>query len=548
MKIKKIAYAVLATSLFTSVLAGCGAKEDDAAKNDGGAGAVDTSAILRTVVADEIPTLDPSKSTDNISFTALGNVMEGLYRMDNKEEATPAIAESVETSADGLTYTFKLRKDAVWSDGQPVKAQEFIYSWQRTLDPATASQYSFILFYIKNAQALNEGKVKPEELGAKAIDDHTLEVTLEKPTAYFLSLTAFPVYYPQRQDVVEKYGDKYGTEAANFIYNGPFTMTEWEHQVGYKLTKNDSYYDAESIQLAGVDAKVVKEASTIVNLYDSGELDIAPLTAEHVEQYKESEEFHTRQTGAVFFLRLNEKIPALKNTNVRRAIATAFDKQAFVDNILNNGSVPANYLVPKNFAMFNGKDFRDISGEHLNFDVAVAQEAWKKGLAELGQKEVKLSMIINDDDVGKQIGQYLQGQLETNLPGLKVELKPMPFKQSLEKQRTLDYDIAWSGWGPDYLDPATFLDMFRTGDAFNEMDYSSKKYDDLLVQASKELDVTKRADLLAQAEKVLSTDDAALAPVFQRGTSFLVRPNVKNMTFHIIAPEYDYRYVTIEKQ
>ncbi|MFZ0076929.1 MAG: peptide ABC transporter substrate-binding protein, partial [Exiguobacterium undae] len=294
MKKKKTLALVGALTIAGSSLAACSSTDDSKETS----GSTDTKKasdkqVLNLTSASDIPALSPTVATDSVSFTVLNNVQEGLFRLDEKQEATPGVAESVDVSEDGLTYTFKLR-DSKWSDGSDVTAKDFEYAWKRVLDPKSGSQYAYIMYIIDGAEAYNTGKGKPADVGVKAVDDKTLEVKLTQPAEYFKALTGFGSFMPLKQEFVEEKGKDFATNPENFLYNGPFQLTDWKTEVGWSYKKNDQYWDADTVKLEEVNYKVVKEVSTSVNLYEKGDIDTVGLTSEFVDQYKDSDEFDTR--------------------------------------------------------------------------------------------------------------------------------------------------------------------------------------------------------------------------------------------------------------
>ncbi len=511
--------------------------------------------VLNLLDTSEIPSMDSTLATDQVSFNVMNNVMEGLYRLDKDNKPTPGVAESFEKSADGKTYTFKLRKDAKWSNGDPVTAKDFVYSWRRAVDPATAAEYAYIMFDVKNAQKINNKELPVDQLGVKAVDDYTLEVQLENAVPYFVELTSFATFYPLNEKFVKAQGDKFGLEASTTLYNGPFVLSDWKHEQSFQLKKNPNYWDNKTVKLEEINFNIVKDVATGVNLYETKEVDRVGLSAEFVDKYKSDANFKTSKDSSVYFLRLNQKRAGkdtpLANINVRKAISMAFDKEALVNVILNNGSTAANFLVPKDFVKGpDGKDFRDNNGEMNKYNVEKAKKAWADAKKELGTDKVTLELLNYDSESAKKIGEYLKEQLEKNLEGLTVNIKQQPFAQKLDLESKGDYDFSFAGWGPDYPDPMTFVDMFVTDGSHNQMGYSNPKYDELVKKAKGELttDVKARWKALVDAEKILF-DDAAIAPLYQRGSAYLQRPYVKNVYDHQFGGDFSYKwaYITAEK-
>lgn len=547
---KKFSLLLVLLLAVSTFLAACGGDKKTDGKKEGAAGSDSKDEqVLNLSVGSEIPSMDTALATDSVSFNVMNNVFEGLYRLGENDEAVLGMAaEEPEVSEDGKTYTFKIR-DAKWSNGDPVTAQDFVYGWQRVLNPDTAAEYAYIMSDIKNASKINEGKAKPEELGVKALDEKTLEVQLEQAVPYFKALLSFATFYPQNQKVIEEQGKNYGLEADTQVYNGPFTLAEWNHEQSFKLTKNKDYWDADTVKLENVNFNIVKDTTTAVNLYETNKIDVVGLSSQFVDKYKDDENFKTFGDTAVFFLRLNQKNEVLANVNARKAFDSAYDKQGMVDVLLNNGSVPAYYLVPKDFVSGpDGTEYRKTAGESYGgFDVEKAKEYWEKAKEELGQDKVELTLLNYDDENSGKIGEYFKEQLEQNLDGLTVKIKAQPFKQKLALESKGDYDFSFAGWGPDYPDPMTFLDMFVTDGGHNQMAYSNKEFDKKIEQAKGELsnDPEKRWQAMVDAEKILF-DDQAISPIYQRGASYLERPYVKNMYRHSFGADNSFKWTSIE--
>ncbi|WP_034763452.1 peptide ABC transporter substrate-binding protein [Rossellomorea vietnamensis] len=548
---KKFSFLLVLLLALSTFLAACGGDKKTEGNEEGsGAGGSDEKKeqVLNLLEASEIPSMDSTLATDAVSFNVMNNVLEGLYRLGENDEAVLGMAaEEPQISEDGKTYTFKIR-DAKWSNGDPVTANDFVYAWKKALNPDTGAEYAYIMYDIKNAAKVNAGDLPVDELGVKATDDKTLEVQLETPVPYFKALLSFATFYPQNQKFVEEQGDKFGLEADTVVYNGPFTLSEWKHEQSFKLSKNEDYWDAETVKLKEVNFNIVKDTATGVNLYETNKADIAGLSAEFVDKYKSDENFKTRAATSVYFLRLNQGNEVLKNVNARKAIDAAYDKQGMVDVLLNNGSIPAYYLVPKDFVTGpDGTEYREAVGDFGGFDAKKAADYWAKAKEELGKDSIELELLNYDSDSSKKIGEFLKEQLEQNLEGLTVKIKAQPFKQKLELETKGQYDFSFAGWGPDYPDPMTFVDMFVTDGAHNQMGYSNPEYDKKIEQAKGELldDLDARWQAMVDAEKILF-DDQAISPMYQKGVSYLERPYVKNVLRHSFGADNSYKWASIE--
>ncbi|MBE7106872.1 peptide ABC transporter substrate-binding protein [Bacillus cereus] len=557
-KLTAVVVPVLAMSVALTACSGSGGeKKTTTTSNSGEEKKSDikyaAKQVLNRTENQEIPTMDTSKSTDTLGAQILGNTMEGLYRLDKDNKPIPAAAESSTKSEDGKKYTFKLRKDAKWSNGDPVTAKDFVFGWQRLLDKNTAAEYAFIAYYIKNAEAINKGEKPATELGAKAVDDYTLEVELEKPVPYFLNLLAFPSYYPLNEKFVKEKGDKFGLEADTTVYNGPFVMSSWKHEQGWQLKKNDKYWDNKTVKLEEINYSVVKEVATKVNLYDTGSIDFTLLSGEFVDKYKSNkDEYGEYAESSTFFLRLNQKRNGqdtpLKSKKLREAIALSVDKKGLANVILNNGSKATDQLVPKGLAMGpDGKDYQDTFKNGLKQDTKKAAAAWEEAKKELGKDQVTIELLSYDDGTAKKIADYVKDQIEKNLKGVTINTKIQPFKQKLKLESAQDYEISYAGWSPDYADPMTFIDMFDSKSPYNQMSYSNPKYDEMVQKAGNELlsDPKKRWEALGKAEKLFLEEDAGLVPLYQTGRSYVMKPNVKGIVKHNISPEYSFKWAYV---
>jgi oligopeptide transport system substrate-binding protein len=549
MKIKKLAL-VLSLGLIISLLAACGGNDEQS--ENGSSGSKSGEKVLNFVNGDTIPTMDPSLATDEYGFQFIGSTMEGLYRLDKDGNAVEGIAKSHDVSKDGLTYTFHLRDDAKWSNGDPVTAHDFVYSWQRAVDPKTGSEYGPYMMdnVIKNATAISEGKLPVDQLGVTAKDDYTLVVELENPIPYFATLTTFGTFMPLNQKFVEAQGDKFATSTDTLLFNGPYTLENWTSTSNkWNLAKNDKYWDADTVKIDKITFTVVKDPQTSVELYESGKVDRTTLTADLVDVYSSDEDYQVFPESTVSYIKMNQtRNKALANKNIRAAIARAFDKKAIVDEILNNGSIVANGIVPKDFVKVpsTDKDFRKTNGDLITYDVKKAKEYWEKGLKELGTDKIELELLGDDSDTGKIATEFIANQLKKNLPGLTVTLKRVPFEQRLDLDSNQDYDLQVALWSPDYLDPKTFLDLWVTGSGNNHMGYSNSEYDKLIEEATTKYatDNDARYKNFLKAEKILLQDDAAIAPIYQRAVAQLVSSKVKDV-YRNPYQVYEYKWADI---
>nr|WP_176757509.1 peptide ABC transporter substrate-binding protein [Salimicrobium halophilum] len=502
----------------------------------------------------ELPSMDPSLITDSVAFQWAGETYEGLYRLDENGELAEGIAKDHEVSEDGTTWTFNLREDAQWENGDPVTAHDFVYAWQRAVTPETGSEYGpyFLGGVVKNATAVAEGEMEPSELGVKAVDDYTFEVNLEQPVPYFDSMTVFITFMPLNQSYVEEQGDDFSTEADNTMANGPFKLTEWTHGEGWKVEKNETYWDAESVQLEEIDVKVIKETSTAVNLFQTGELDQAELNAEFVDEYRSSDHFQVVENPYLYFFKFNQETnEALANVNARKAISMAIDRQSLTDVILNDGSVPAEGYVPSNFVTVpgtDGKDFREVQGPLVEHNVEQAQEHWQTALEELGTDSVTIELMGDDTGSSKNALAYYKEQLESNLEGLTINVVEVPFKERVRRDQEGEFEIEAATWGPDYADANTYLNMYLTDGQNNNMGYSSEEYDSLINKANTELarKPEQRYETFLEAERLLLEEDAAVAPLYQDAKSQLLRSNIKGVFPTATGPNFEFKWASVE--
>ncbi|MFD2170868.1 peptide ABC transporter substrate-binding protein [Tumebacillus lipolyticus] len=526
----------LAATMVATLAVGCGDKKTDGGSSDD----LKEKQELNLILTDELPTMDLSKATNTLSFTMFAQVSEGLIRSGKDGKPEAGVAEKWEVSPDGLTYTFHLREDAKWTNGDNVTAHDFEYSWKRTLNPDTGSQYSFMVAWVKGGTEYNAGKGSADDVAVKAKDDKTLEVTLDHPIPFFLEQMAFPIFYPQNKKFVEAQGDKYGADAATTLYSGPFKMTAWEHEQSAVIEKNDTYWNKDRVKLSKVNFQVVKDSNASVNLYESNMVDRTGLVRDQVDNYKSSTEFSTVPELTTVYLQYNQRVKALQSAKVRQALTWSVDGDAYADVIYHNGSVGAKGYNPLGMSNGQGGDFTKDVGDLINRkdNLPKAKATLAEGLKEAGVSEFpKIKLLADDGDVGKKAAEFVKEQWRQNL-GIDVEVENVPYKLRLEKSHGHDFDIVISLWGADYNDPMTFLDMFISGGDFNDPQWSNKEYDELIKKAQLESDQKKRMNYLYDAEKLMMKE-MPIGPVTWRGRAFITKPYVKDFRILSYGPDYD---------
>ena len=537
----KIGGTGLAGATLLGAVPGCGIFQQDGGGQGGGVG-----NSIAVNVANPIKDLNSASTTDSASSSILDNVTEGLYRLDPNNKPVPAQAEGVQISDDGLNYTFTLRNGIKWSNGDPVTSHDFEYAWLTALDPDTANIYAYIIStFVKGADEFNTGKGSAEDVAIETPDDKTLKVTLLAPAPYWLGLMAFFTYYPQNQKFVERQGNNYAQTSDALLYNGPYTMTEFNPTEGATLEKNENYWDKGNVNIQKVEIDIVKDTATGVNLYESGELDNQELSSEYVTEYRDTPDFWSHTLFVTWWTVPNQKVPILQNENIRRALQIGFDRKALVDKLLNNGSEAATGYVPDGIAGPGDQTFREAQGPVLpEYDPEKAKELWQKGVEEVGENPT-ISYLSYDTSVSRDISTFLQSEYEKI--GAKIEVNVQPYNRALELQETGDFQLSQFGWIGDYDDPMTFLDLWLSDASFNTQNYKNPRYDELITAAQESTDLKKRMEMLLEAERILVEEDAALAPQYFEGEAWLIRPALqKSYVDHPYGGGWDMRWWKLE--
>ena len=523
---------------------------DDGNTNNGGETADKT---LKVHIETEVMSLDSAAATDGTSFEVIADFTDGLYQADADGNAIPALAANTEISEDGLTYTFTIRDDAVWSNGTPVTADDFVYAWQRACDPNYASEYAFMIYevaQIKNGYDVNSGALPLEELGVKAQDENTLVVELASPVSYFLSLLYFPTFYPVNREFCESCGDTYGTSASTVLANGAFIMTDdyAPAATSFTLAKNPDYYDADKIAIDGLNYQVIKDSQTALMAYQNGDLDIVTLSGEQVEQVSDDPCFATFNAGYLWYITVNlHDYDYLNNVNFRKALAAAYDRDALCATIVKDGSTGAYFPVPEKLATGpDGKDFREDAGVYDIGNLDDAKTYYADACAELGRNTFDIELLVEDDATAQNVAAYIQQQWN-QLPGVTVTLKVETKKQRVEDIQNGNYNTCLTRWGPDYADPMTYLNMWVTGNSNTYGLWSNSEYDDLIKRCTSgdlAVDANARWEALQQAEKIVM-DDMVILPVYQKKNAMMINSAVSGLECHAVALNRVFKNVTI---
>lgn len=521
----------------SAVLAGCANKnESNNGKNTAG-GDKAAEQVFRMNLFSEPPSLDPGLSQDNNSFTVLNAAFEGLTRLDSEAQVQPGMAESWEISDDGKTYTFTIREDAKWTNGDPVKASDFEYAWRRVLDPNAeqVAPYAYQLYYIKNAQDFNEGVITDfTQVGVKADGDRTLIVELTNPTPYFLKLTAFFTYYPVHQATVEA-NPAWAAEASTFVSNGPFKLNEWLHSELISLVPNENYYAKDQINFTEVRLSMIDNSATELGMYETGELDwagrpIGEIPTDMIPQLKSDPEsnLQIKPIASAYYYVFNTTAQPFASAKVRKALSMAIDRQLIVDEVTKGGQQPA-------FGFVGGvsgvaKPYRDeVPDNFFEENYEEAKKLLAEGLQEQGLTAFPATTLIHNAGEGHtKVATAITDMWRQNL-GIEVKIESQEFGVLLSNRTNLNYQIARAGWGADYDDPMTYIDIFVSTGGNNDTGWKNPAYDELVRNAYAETDAQKRMDYIAEAEKMLM-DDMIIMPIYYYTAVWMNRDYVKDVT------------------
>lgn len=563
MKLKKVLALVLSVALVVSAFAGCGGNsssstastesstasessaestgsEDSTPAASGDATAtftpktVDAAKTISLNAGMEPTGLNTLTSTYSIEFSLFKHMYENLVTLDDDDNAVPGAAESWDYDEDTLTYTFHLRKDGVWTNGDPVTAKDFEFAWSQALNPDVASDYAYFLYFIKNAEKYFNGEVTWDEVGVKVVDDYTLEVTMEQPTPYALFLFSFGTLAPINQRFYEAVGaDLYSTEAQYFCTNGPFALTEWSHNDKIVMQKNDAWHGAADVEVEEIDWKIITDANAALSSFLAGDLDMVGLgTGELIKQATAAgATIQSYTDGTAFYIYFNNNDQYLSNVNLRRALFNAIDEQKEIDTVWQNDNEPMTSFTAPGVSATDGTSFAGKVGELYapSRDQEKAKEYLATALSELGctvdDLSAHLSIDCGDSATSTAEASFYQEQWRQVL-GIEVTVNPMITKQGSQNRKTGNYVMSVTGWGPDYNDPNTFLDLWVTDGGNNQTGFSNERYDELIDLASKETDLEKRESYFIECEQIIA-DQLPIGPAFWRAPSYACSDKIK---------------------
>lgn len=536
MKLRKILAMVMALALLCATFTACGDTSgtsssagtsstasdsgDSSAAEEGETATGGSGGTLNMRNTMEPTSLNTLLATYAYDFTPINAMIECLYRDDENDVPQPAGAETVDISDDKLVYTFHLREDATWSNGDPVVATDYEFAWQQALNPKVASDYAYMLYFIHNAEPYFNGEVEWSEVGVKVIDDYTLEVTLDNPLPYATDLFAFPTLAPINQKFYEEVGaDKYATDAEYFCCNGMYELTEWSHNSQIVFQKREDYWNADAVGPDEIVYKIITDSQAGLNSYLSREIDYTDLDSGEVVQQAEAAGFEVgvKPARSSYYLIVNTEDEFMSNQNLRLALAYAIDKQALIDTVYQNDNQPMTSFTPPAIygaAGADGPTFQEALFEErgemypASGDLEKAQEYLQAALEELGctVDELNLSIDCADDSLRRNCTTFLQEQWRQNLGIENIAVNSMQTKQVSANRQSGDYCMSLGGWSPDYNDAINFLDLWVTDGGNNDSFWGNEEYDNLIAQATAEADVEVRQQYLFDAEEILAAE------------------------------------------
>lgn len=539
---KPVHFMLVLVIAFSMLLAACtGNNEKDPANNGANNGAAETEEPkapqeFRFTLASEPPSLDPALMTDAQSSIVAAGLYEGLTRLNSKGEPENAIAKEIKPSEDGKVYTITLRDDVKWSNGDPVTAHDFEFAWKRALNPETASEYAYMLFYIANGEKYNSGKGTADEVGVKATGDYTLEVTLNSPAPYFTSLLSHYTFLPVHKATVEAKAD-WAAEQSTIVSNGPFKLTEWAHADKLVLEKNPDYYNADAISFDKVTISLVEDENTVYQLYETDKIDwigaqAGSVPSDLVQQLVADKKAEITPVASVYYYLFNNNKEPFNNVKIRKAFSMSIDRQSLIDNVAQANQQPAFGLVPPSITGPGGKMFREVYPDTGYFSESVeeAKKILAEGMSELGLTAFpEVTLLYNTSEGHKALAEAAVDMWRQNL-GVEVKLANQEWGTFLESRKAGQFDIARSGWGADINHPINFTyDLIHSKSGNNDGKYNNpavdKLLDDSLVAATPE----ESQKMMADAEKIAVSDDMGVLPTYYYTTVTMLKPGFEGV-------------------
>lgn len=553
MKKFKLTAGFFAAAIFA---AGCGGNDDgnnteetgNNNNNEEGESEAEASADGENILIfnnrEEPTSLDPPIGNDEYSYSIVNNVMEGLTRLNEDEPVPePAMAEDWDISEDGLVYTFYIREDANWNNGDPVTAEDFEFSFKRLADPETASPAAHHSYWISGAEAFNEGEGSEEDVMVEALDEKTLEITLENPVDFFESIVSMPQLFPVHKETVEN-DDGWANSPDTYVSNGPFEISEWENDEYVMAVKNDDYWDADAVALDGIEYVMVEDSNTAYQLYENDEVHITDIPSDMAGELIEGPETIVYPRSGIEFQRFNVEEEPFHNRNIRKAFSKAINAQEIVDYITQENQPVMTGYVFDEFLHPSGQTWREEVGVLHEFDAEEARELLAEGKEEEGYDELpEVTFSYNTDDLHHTIAQAVQEMLEQNLE-IEVNLENTEWAVFLDAQRDLELQYSRSSFLGGYNDPMNYLDNFTSGNPMNRTGWSNEDYDELVSDALAEQDPEARFDLMAEAEQVM-IDDAVIVPLYYYNSTFLQKPQVSDVVRHPVG-FVEFKWTSIE--
>jgi len=536
----KFVFLMLVVFAFSLLAAGCGDSEEQSSEEP-----KEQEQVLTYNMAAEPESLDPAKITGIPEGTVVYGLLDGLTR-NTANGLKPAIAEKWDVSEDGLKYTFYLR-DAKWTNGDPVTAHDFEYAWKRVLNPETGCKYAYQLYYIKNGKAYNEGKITDaDQVGVKAIDNKTLELTLESPAPYFLYLTSFYTLFPVHKATVEANPD-WANSPETYVGNGPFKLAEWQHHDKIVQVKNEDYWNTDVVKLDKIVLTMIEEASTYLTMWENGELDAisSPPLADMERLMSEGKVQTHPYLGTYYYILHTEKKP-FDDPRVCKAFALAIDRRMLTEHVTKGGQTPAYAFVPHGIPDADGGDFRENGGYYIkDADVETAKKLLEEAGYPNGEGLPEITILYNTSESHKAIAEAIQEMWKTNLGIENVKLTNQEWKVYLNSRKEGDFHIARAGWIGDYLDPMTFLDMFVTDGDMNNGRWSNARYDELIEIAKSSGDQKVRMEAMHEAEAILM-EEMPVIPIYYYVQNICVHDYVKGVFWDPLGPP-QFKNTWIEK-